>query len=81
MTPINKEEARRHMELLGRDLEQTIWQTLPDRKTKKGFPSVSTDRNKLLSGVEGGGNAGFALAHTLAVWRRQRNRSALGWQG
>ena len=63
MTPINKEEARRHMELLGRDLEQTIWQTWPDRKTKKGFPSVSTDRNKLLSGVEGGDNAGFALAH------------------
>ena len=63
MTPINKEEARRHMELLGRDLEQTIWQTWPDKKTKKGFPSVSTDRNRLVSGVKEGGNAGFALAH------------------
>ena len=62
MANINKEVARRHMDLLGRDLTQTIWQTWPDKATKKGNASTSTDRQGLVAAMEAGRYAGFALA-------------------
>lgn len=55
-------QAREHMQLLGRDLKQTIWQTWPDKNTKAGYAHTGTDRKKLGEASSAGSNVGFALA-------------------
>ncbi len=62
MPGIDQAEASRHFDLLRRDMKQTIYQTWPDKETRRGFASTGTNHKKLREGVEAGGNAGFALA-------------------
>lgn len=50
------------MQLLDRDLSQTIWQSWPDKKTKRGYAHTGTDNKKLKDASSAGSNAGFALA-------------------
>ena len=50
------------MQLLDRDLNQTIWQSWSDKKTKAGYAHTGTDRKKLVEASSEGSNVGFALA-------------------